>query len=504
MLNILYKIKIIYLILLAVLISILEFILARKILVLEYNINLKLVSILILLSILLTLSIYFFNKLIYIKEKEFNNVLNKIILDNIFIKKYREVEKYSDGDIITLLISDTNIVSKSYVLDLSKIIIGMLSFISATIFGFLTSWQLTIFTLILSSLSILIPKYFEKILEENYKFKQENKEEYQSLIMQIYNNKINIRVFKANNFIINLFKKIYFKFTKANFISMKFEWKLYSLNIASGLLFDVLTLLFSFYLITINKLSFTAFISFSILTKNFTWIFYDFPTHFISFKKSKISLKRIMDLILKENKKEINLENFKSLEFKNICFSYDKVILQNFNFKLDDKSEKILIKGESGSGKSTFLKILLGLYEIDEGQIFLNDKIVNQIPNNIFSYVPQKIELFNGSIKNNILLGRNIDNNKFNEVIKICKLKNLELEKDINIDKLSSGEKQKIGLARALVEDKILVLDEIFANLDEDSEKKISKILEENIDKYILVSHRYKYLNNIDKIINMQ
>ena len=153
--------------------------------------------------------------------------------------------------------------------------------------------------------------------------------------------------------------------------------------------------------------------------------------------------------------------------------------------------------GKSGTGKSTLLKILLGMYKPNKGKIFINDKEVNLLPKNIFNYVPQKIELFSFSIKENILMGRDISEEKLNEIIEKTNLKEFIKEKGLDYEiklneeiGLSSGQIQKIGLARALVEDKILLLDEPFANVDDETENKLSEFLYKINLPVILISHR--------------
>ncbi|WP_064581451.1 ATP-binding cassette domain-containing protein [Streptobacillus moniliformis] len=493
------EIKVYYIWLLALIFSILEFLIARGIIKLEENFNTKNISFLLLLILLLSLIGYYLNKKIYLKEKEYKQKINTDILTSLTKKEYMKIDEGLDGEIMTLLISDSDIVSKAYISDLTKIVIGILSFIAVTVFGFLTSISLTVFSLILCPVSLLIFKYISDKIEKSWKLRQESQEDSQQILQEIFVNKIHLKILKSENFAIKLLKERYVKFLDSNYENSKLQWQLYTLSMLSGLLFDSLNLMFSFYLILNNKLTIGGFIGFSLLIRNFTWIFYELPNNLVKIKQAIVSFERINEFIHIENIDEFKVNNISSIKLENITFSYieGEEVLKDISFEVNGEKSKISILGKSGSGKSTLLKILLGLYKPNKGNIFINDKKVDILPKNIFNYVPQKIELFPFSIKENILMGRNISEEKLNEIIEKTNLKEfidekgldyeIKLNEDIN---LSSGQIQKIGIARALIEDKILIFDEPFANVDNETEDKISKLLYKINLLVILISHR--------------
>lgn len=217
---------------------------------------------------------------------------------------------------------------------------------------------------------------------------------------------------------------------------------------------------------------------------------------------------------LKKNEKFIKKEHLKTISFKNltvqnVCFSYGKKeILSDINLHLS--SSKIIgLLGESGSGKSTFLNLLVGLLNPSQGTINFNDTIINE--KNILSYqskisyVPQKPAIFNDSIKKNIILYQNFDEEKFHKIIKLFAIDNFinfkENEHEINIGerglKLSGGQIQRIGLARAFYKrSDLIILDECTNALDLKSEERIFDILNKlKKDKLIIVvSHNTETL----------
>lgn len=235
------------------------------------------------------------------------------------------------------------------------------------------------------------------------------------------------------------------------------------------------------------------------------------------------AIKRVNNLFdIEEEKLEYktNLEIEGKIKISNLIFSYNNCnnVLTNVNIDIE-KGNKVLILGKSGSGKSTILKLLYKYHKIKRGiimidEIDINDYSKEDIRSKIV-YISQDETLFTDTIKNNIILNRNIEHKKF---LEICNLTYVdEIVKDLFLDyntkleenglNISGGQKQRIILARALLkESDIILIDEGLNAIDINLERKILKNI---FEKYkdttiIIVSHRLENMDLYDKVIKLE
>lgn len=236
----------------------------------------------------------------------------------------------------------------------------------------------------------------------------------------------------------------------------------------------------------------------------------------------KNSLDIVYDVLMgvDENLGDEKIDFKESLKLKNISFAYaDKPLLfKGLNLTIK-KGEKIAFIGESGSGKSTVVDIIMGLLKPKTGEIYIDKQILNAHHLKNFrqkiGYIPQQIYLFNDSIAKNIAFSDTVDEKLLDKVIKQANLQTFikGLKEGVNAkvgdggSHLSVGQKQRIAIARALyAQPEILVLDEATSALDSQSEAKImNEIYKISADKtLIIIAHRLNTIDRCDKIYKIE
>jgi len=245
-----------------------------------------------------------------------------------------------------------------------------------------------------------------------------------------------------------------------------------------------------------------------------------------SIKRGNAAAERVMDILhtdstLEDVSDATNKTSFdEDIKLNKINFKYeDEFVLKNFSISVP-KGKTVALVGQSGSGKSTIANLVTRFYDVNDGYIEIDGTNIKTITKhslrNLIGLVTQDSILFNDSIKNNIILGK--DNASDNEIIKALEIANAwEFVKDLpngintNIgdsgNKLSGGQKQRLSIARAVLKNPpIMILDEATSALDTESERLVQVALENMMKNRtsIVIAHRLSTIQNADEIIVMQ
>jgi ABC-type bacteriocin/lantibiotic exporter with double-glycine peptidase domain len=224
---------------------------------------------------------------------------------------------------------------------------------------------------------------------------------------------------------------------------------------------------------------------------------------------------RNVDSETQEN--NINFNN--QISFENVSFSFNSnspLVLKKLNFKIK-KNSIIAIKGVTGSGKSTLISILMGYYYPNEGRVLIDGKKLSQ--ENVrswqtkISYVPQKVFLFDDTIKANIAFAEGeVDNILMKQSVHTADLEDFVIRQNKglqtfvgeNADRISGGQKQRIGIARAIYRNtNLLILDESLNSLDYKTKTKILENIKKLNKTIILISHDENDFKICDSILEM-
>ncbi len=259
---------------------------------------------------------------------------------------------------------------------------------------------------------------------------------------------------------------------------------------------------------------------FNVITSSFSTTRWLQPSFDTVTKEIEVLMKRD-EIKTKKNGLREEIKFKKELNIKNLSFSYtDKKILNNIDLTIS-KGEFVGIIGESGTGKTTLINILLGLLFPTEGQILADGiNVRNNIENwqKKIGYIPQEVYLLDASIRENIAMGiddEDINQQKIDELIKFTNLEdlinNLPEKSYSNVgymgNNISGGQKQRIGIARALYSNpEIVVLDEATSSLDVENENMIIEKLNELKGKktLIIISHKISSLKYCNKIFEIK
>jgi len=243
-------------------------------------------------------------------------------------------------------------------------------------------------------------------------------------------------------------------------------------------------------------------------------------------KKGNAAAERVLEILntkssLDDRPNAIEKKDFTSnITLNDISFKYeDEWVLKNFTLTVP-KGKSIALVGQSGSGKSTIANLVTRFYDVNNGSILIDGQDIRELKKHslrhLMGLVTQDSILFNDTIKNNILLGK--EDASEEEVIEALKIANAwefvkDLPKGINTNigdagnKLSGGQKQRLSIARAVLKNPpIMILDEATSALDTESERLVQGALENMMKNRtsIVIAHRLSTIQNADEIVVMK
>ena len=452
------------------------------------------------------------------------NYLRTDIFYKIIDKDIKDFSLDNSGKYISILYNDIKIIEDNFLNNIFQVIASILSFSISIAVLFYISPVVVIFIVFFGVLGFIIPNALSKKLVIAKNYYSTNLEEITSVTKDLFSGFEVIKGF-------NISKKInqVFKYNSNNVETSKRKYSIieaiirgFSISFSVTIYLGVLIL--GGYLMYHDR-----------ITVGTAIIIIQLSTHIVGPVKTSISLinqiksvslisKKIED-ILKSSSEDIdenNLENFKNcIEINNLSFSYneERKAIDNINLVFE-KNKKYAIVGESGCGKSTLIKLLMRYYNDYEGSIKIDDNDLRYIYSSDLykhmSMIQQNVFMFDDTIKENIKLFANYSDEK---VIKACKrsgIYNLIERLPNGIDslvgengsKLSGGEKQRIAIARSLINDtQILILDESTSALDNETAYNLeSSLLELDDLTLIVVTHKLikNILLNYDEIIVMR
>ena len=445
------------------------------------------------------------------------------LLEKSLLKGQAFYNRYSVGDILEVAEKDIDIIDGFIVNTIIPVLVDLFTLIGIFIFFFIKNVYLGMGS-VLITIAVSIMIYFVQKQQSDAILKErEQATRVTSFIGEIITIKKEINVMCASNEVVARMDKVFEKLKEYKVKKQNYLYRIWTCTLVA--------------ILVVNVISFVGggfFYSKRIITFGFVYVIYSYgnmlksplenmQNYIQSYMMAKESIGRINDIISFDDeisKGHLCLEKkISSVKVENVFHKFgNDYALQNINFEIGN-AEKLGIFGGSGSGKSTLCKILCKLYEIQEGNVFINDVNIKEIyTENLrehIGYLTAGEQIFKASLKDNLDMFSNLDFETVLSIIKdnglefflginksddICEKLNSELDKD----KLSSGQKQLINLIRLFFSEKdFVIFDEAAASISEDIEKEYFELLDKISKKHILIiiTHNVERLEKCDKIL---
>lgn len=441
-----------------------------------------------------------------LREDYFKSILNKEYPD--FIQKVQ-------GDYISNYTNKIEIIVRGYIGNIPLLAEITIKIILVSISLFILDTRIAIVTLFLLTLPLYVPKLAEKKLHKSRSEDVETYEKHLSLLVDWLSGLEVIKNFGIENIVKNKFEENNSQVKNKGLNMRKVGYFSQLLTAILSYFSHFTILVFASYLVF--KGEFSAgdfFISISMIDQLSYPILSltGFLQEIVSAKPVCKDLEKLINVESKIDKNKL-IEKPLNIQFKDVSFGYNKeIVLKDINFNILEK-EKCLIIGESGSGKSTILNLILGYYKPDKGEVLINNTETyygKQLSKQI-SIMRQDVILFNDTLRNNLTMYSDIKDKKLIDILnkvglsRYANIKGLDMIISEKGSNFSGGEKRRISLARTFLKDsKIILLDEPLANLDIETSRLIEQLIESIKDKtVIMVSHEYskKFMDIFDKVI---
>ncbi len=455
-------------------------------------------------------------------------ILKKYLLDLVISKDYQKVTSYHTGDLQNRMFNDVRLVSTGFTTIIPEAAYFGAKLLSSLIYLIIIDKIFALIFVVGGCAVFLITRLFRKTLKKLHKNVQETEGKTRSFIQEILTNLLVIKAFSVEDRINDTTDEL----QEYNF-GARMKKRNFSIcaNVGLGAVFSVGTVFaiaFGAYSILFKGMTYGTVTAIIQLVNQVQSPFVSLSGIMPKYYTTLASAERLMELDdlpneTQKNATEIDAvkvyKELKSIDFNNISFKYDRdIILDNTSLKIN-KGDFVAIMGISGIGKSTLLKLLLGVFNLNSGSITLETDSgsipIDKNTRKMFSYVPQGNMLISGTIRDNItFINQNASDEEIEQAVRISCSKQFIDELPNGIETvigekglgLSEGQVQRLAIARSLLANApVILLDEATSALDENTEKEFLQNLKElkNVT-CIIVSHKMAALEICNKKIQIK
>lgn len=455
--------------------------------------------------------------------------LSKKLRNDISLKINRLPLKYYDakpyGDTLSRVTNDVDTIAQSLNHAISSLISSVIMLICVLIGMMITSWQLTLTAITTVPLSIFIMTLIIKISQKYFVRQQKYLGAVNGTVEEIYSGQSVVKVFNAGEKVEKAFIEYNTNLRKSAYLSHAISSILYPANSFVSKLGYVAICVVGGTLYSQGKISMGTIVAFFVYVNMFQNPINQLSQVTNTLQSAAAASERVFEFLEEEEQsdeshKELVLEPLEikgKVEFRNVKFGYlpNQTIIHNFN-AIIQPGQKVAIVGPTGAGKTTIVNLLMGFYEVDEGEILIDDVPISSLTRenirNLFSMVLQDTWIFDGTVGENIIYTKaGVNQTMLDQVAKAANLNHFinslphgydsKLDSDTNI---SGGQKQLITIARAMLRNSpIMILDEATSNVDTRTEVLIQEAMD-NLSKgrtSFVIAHRLSTIKNADIIL---
>ena len=460
-------------------------------------------------------------RIISLFQNKFDKELTSTVVGCLLKLPYKFFVNRGKGEII-FTINSNQYIRAILSNQMLSVFMDMIFLILYFVVMFNYSFELSIFTVLLGIILVIVSIINSKIIIKKNETQLTNITDVQNITGEIVNNIETLKAVGAED-------DYYFKWEKAFNKQLDMEFEKAKINSILGNISITFQVTYSLVIYSIgmvigkyNGLSVGTIVAFNTMGISFLSPLLSLANSYLQLSVVKIYINQLLDVICSKpedakHNLNISLQNGR-IEIENLFFKYNyfsEYVLKNVSLTIGD-CEKIAIVGKSGSGKSTLLMLLASMLKATAGKISVGNCNITdeQVNKNYYrkqiGIVLQKSMLFNGTIKENIEMGRCITKRELDTAVENADLDELiqsfysKEETIISEDgsNISGGQKQRICIARAIIKNpKVILLDEPTSSLDNVSEGNIMEKLFQMDSTVIVVAHRLSNITKFDRII---
>jgi len=456
--------------------------------------------------------------------------LRSEITDKINRMKLKYFDGHAHGDTLSIITNDVDQIGQSLQQSITMLFQSVLMLVGVLIAMFITSWQMALAALASIPVVLLVLAFIMKIAMPLFVKRQNEVGVINGIVEENFTGHTLIKAYNAEAS----------KGEKFDTANEKLHWTMFRAQIAGGMMQPLISFIsyFSYAAIClvgglllandVGGITFGTITAFMIYVNLFQSPLTQIAQSMNSLQMAAASAERVFGLLEEEEQEDesgktrkLDVATLKGeVTFKNVKFGYneDRIIIPDFSAEVKP-GMKVAIVGPTGAGKTTIVNLLMRFYEVLDGDILIDGVSIKEMPRtevrDIFGMVLQDTWMFEGSLRDNIAFnGKSVSDERLNEILNEANLAHfvstLKNGVDTNLTEessLSSGQKQLVTIARAMVENApLLILDEATSNVDTRTEIEI----QEAMDKLtkgrtsFVIAHRLSTIRNADMILVMK